>query len=161
MLEWLKRHAWKACSRLKRLTGSNPVLSAKEIQRKSQARLNFFSVSLLHRPAAGGAGCASSASKSFGKNGIAGRRSGMCELREQIPRKERDCGQAERDVRALRANPSERAGLRAGGAGCASSASKSLGKNGIAPERSDCAKDSGLPIHIGRPPCNSNLKLNL
>ena len=28
MLEWLKRHAWKACSRLKRLTGSNPVLSA-------------------------------------------------------------------------------------------------------------------------------------
>ena len=29
MLEWLKRHAWKACSRLKRLTGSNPVLSAK------------------------------------------------------------------------------------------------------------------------------------
>ena len=107
MLEWLKRHAWKACSRLKRLTGSNPVLSAKEIQRKSQARLNFFSVSLLHRPAAGGAGCASSASKSLGKNGIAGRR------------------------------------------------------NGIAPARSDCAKDSGLPIHIGRPPCNSNLKLNL
>ena len=34
MLEWLKRHAWKACSRLKRLTGSNPVLSAKERQKK-------------------------------------------------------------------------------------------------------------------------------
>ena len=28
MLEWLKRHAWKACKRLKRFTGSNPVLSA-------------------------------------------------------------------------------------------------------------------------------------
>ena len=28
MLEWLKRHAWKACSRLKRLTSSNLVLSA-------------------------------------------------------------------------------------------------------------------------------------
>ena len=35
----------------------------------------------------------------------------MCELREQIPRKERDCGQAERDVRAPRANPLERTGL--------------------------------------------------
>ena len=31
MLEWLKRHAWKACIRQKRITGSNPVLSAKEI----------------------------------------------------------------------------------------------------------------------------------
>ena len=31
MLEWLKRHAWKACKRLKRFTGSNPVLSAKKL----------------------------------------------------------------------------------------------------------------------------------
>ena len=30
MLEWLKRHAWKACIRQKRITGSNPVLSAKK-----------------------------------------------------------------------------------------------------------------------------------
>ncbi len=30
MLEWLKRHAWKACIRLKRIAGSNPALSAKE-----------------------------------------------------------------------------------------------------------------------------------
>ncbi len=29
VLEWLKRHAWKACIRQKRITGSNPVLSAK------------------------------------------------------------------------------------------------------------------------------------
>lgn len=28
MLEWLKRHVWKACGRLKRLQGSNPCLSA-------------------------------------------------------------------------------------------------------------------------------------
>ena len=28
VLEWLKRHAWKACSRQNRLAGSNPVLSA-------------------------------------------------------------------------------------------------------------------------------------
>ncbi len=28
MLEWLKRHAWKACIRLKRIAGSNPTLSA-------------------------------------------------------------------------------------------------------------------------------------
>ena len=30
MLEWLKRHAWKACSRQKRHGGSNPPLSAKQ-----------------------------------------------------------------------------------------------------------------------------------
>ena len=28
MLEWLKRHAWKACNRPKRFGGSNPPLSA-------------------------------------------------------------------------------------------------------------------------------------
>ena len=28
MLEWLKRHAWKACKRQKRFGGSNPPLSA-------------------------------------------------------------------------------------------------------------------------------------
>ena len=28
MLEWLKRHAWKACIRQKRIAGSNPALSA-------------------------------------------------------------------------------------------------------------------------------------
>ena len=30
MLEWLKRHAWKACIRQKRIGGSNPALSAKQ-----------------------------------------------------------------------------------------------------------------------------------
>ena len=30
MLEWLKRHAWKACIPLKGIGGSNPPLSAKE-----------------------------------------------------------------------------------------------------------------------------------
>ena len=29
MLEWLKRHAWKACIRQKRIPGSNPGLSAR------------------------------------------------------------------------------------------------------------------------------------
>ena len=28
VLEWLKRHAWKACIRLKCIAGSNPALSA-------------------------------------------------------------------------------------------------------------------------------------
>ena len=28
MLEWLKRHAWKACIRQKCIRGSNPCLSA-------------------------------------------------------------------------------------------------------------------------------------
>ena len=31
MLEWLKRHAWKACIPLKGIPGSNPGLSAKGI----------------------------------------------------------------------------------------------------------------------------------
>ena len=31
VLEWLKRHAWKACRRQKRHGGSNPPLSAKDI----------------------------------------------------------------------------------------------------------------------------------
>ena len=30
VLEWLKRHAWKACNRLKRFGGSNPPLSAEK-----------------------------------------------------------------------------------------------------------------------------------
>ena len=30
MLEWLKRHAWKACIRQKRIRGSNPRLSARK-----------------------------------------------------------------------------------------------------------------------------------
>ena len=29
MLEWLKRHAWKACIRQNRISGSNPDLSAR------------------------------------------------------------------------------------------------------------------------------------
>ena len=29
VLEWLKRHAWKACDRQNRFVGSNPILSAK------------------------------------------------------------------------------------------------------------------------------------
>ena len=32
MLEWLKRHAWKACKRQNRFAGSNPVLSASFIR---------------------------------------------------------------------------------------------------------------------------------
>ena len=28
VLEWLMRHAWKACIRLKRIAGSNPAFSA-------------------------------------------------------------------------------------------------------------------------------------
>ena len=31
VLEWLKRHAWKACIRQKCIAGSNPALSADKI----------------------------------------------------------------------------------------------------------------------------------
>ena len=39
MLEWLKRHVWKACDRPKRFEGSNPSLSA--------SRYMFFSQKFL------------------------------------------------------------------------------------------------------------------
>ena len=34
VLEWLKRHAWKACKRQKRFGGSNPPLSAKRFSKR-------------------------------------------------------------------------------------------------------------------------------
>ena len=34
MLEWLKRHAWKACKLQKGFRGSNPRLSAKRLTEK-------------------------------------------------------------------------------------------------------------------------------
>ena len=42
MLEWLKRHAWKACKRLKRFTGSNPVLSANKKPQLMRINCGFF-----------------------------------------------------------------------------------------------------------------------
>ena len=36
MLEWLKRHAWKACIRQKRIRGSNPRLSARKKGEENQ-----------------------------------------------------------------------------------------------------------------------------
>ena len=35
MLEWLKRHAWKACIRQKRIGGSNPPYYAKKPLQKT------------------------------------------------------------------------------------------------------------------------------
>ena len=40
MLEWLKRHAWKACKLQKGFRGSNPRLSAK-ILRRAVAKVYF------------------------------------------------------------------------------------------------------------------------
>ena len=37
MLEWLKRHAWKACIPLKGIRGSNPRLSAERTGQKWSA----------------------------------------------------------------------------------------------------------------------------
>ena len=41
MLEWLKRHAWKACRRQKCHGGSNPPLSAKTVK-GNQLGFPFF-----------------------------------------------------------------------------------------------------------------------
>lgn len=45
MLEWLKRHAWKACIRQKRIGGSNPPLSAK--QKSSSNTTGSFTLLIL------------------------------------------------------------------------------------------------------------------
>ncbi len=52
MLEWLKRHAWKACKRLKRFTGSNPVLSANKKPQLMRINCGFFLffLTLLYPP---------------------------------------------------------------------------------------------------------------
>lgn len=39
MLEWLKRHAWKACKLQKGFRGSNPRLSAKILHRAGEVSL--------------------------------------------------------------------------------------------------------------------------
>ena len=43
MLEWLKRHAWKACKRRNRFGGSNPPLSAGRVGFKAFLRKGFLS----------------------------------------------------------------------------------------------------------------------
>ncbi len=57
MLEWLKRHAWKACNRQNRFAGSNPVLSASFISvQLSPCRRRavfLYSVFLLSTPPEG------------------------------------------------------------------------------------------------------------
>ena len=40
MLEWLKRHAWKACIRQKCIRGSNPRLSAKKKLKREVNTIN-------------------------------------------------------------------------------------------------------------------------
>ena len=40
MLEWLKRHAWKACIRQNRISGSNPDLSAANLETQGFAKLS-------------------------------------------------------------------------------------------------------------------------
>ena len=42
MLEWLKRHAWKACIRQKCIRGSNPRLSAIKIVNQVVTRFTTF-----------------------------------------------------------------------------------------------------------------------
>ena len=48
VLEWLKRHAWKACNRQNRFAGSNPVLSAEQVQ-SSEAKPRGFLFSPQNR----------------------------------------------------------------------------------------------------------------
>ena len=45
VLEWLKRHAWKACKRLKRFGGSNPPLSASNS--RNSLSYGYFYIILL------------------------------------------------------------------------------------------------------------------
>ena len=50
MLEWLKRHAWKACKRQKRFGGSNPPHSAKRNDLSQVIALSFCRHSTSDRP---------------------------------------------------------------------------------------------------------------
>ena len=50
MLEWLKRHAWKACKRQKRFGGSNPPLSAEYVVIMKRLIILFSLVGLLMIP---------------------------------------------------------------------------------------------------------------
>ena len=52
VLEWLKRHAWKACSRQNWLAGSNPVLSAKILFTMKRLIILFSMIGLLAIPQA-------------------------------------------------------------------------------------------------------------
>ena len=47
MLEWLKRHAWKACNRQKRFGGSNPPLSADCLENMKRLFFLFTLIGLL------------------------------------------------------------------------------------------------------------------
>ena len=52
MLEWLKRHAWKACNRQKRFGGSNPPLSAEILFTMKRLIILFSMIGLLAIPQA-------------------------------------------------------------------------------------------------------------
>ena len=58
MLEWLKRHAWKACNRQNRFAGSNPVLSASfisvQLSPRRRRAVFLYSVFLLSHTSGGG-----------------------------------------------------------------------------------------------------------
>ena len=48
VLEWLKRHAWKACKRQKRFGGSNPPLSAGRFQKGFTKEVNLaFKIQII------------------------------------------------------------------------------------------------------------------
>ena len=47
VLEWLKRHAWKACNRQNWFAGSNPVLSAPDFQKEDSHGSSFFAYGKL------------------------------------------------------------------------------------------------------------------
>ena len=68
MLEWLKRHAWKACIPQKGISGSNPDLSAKHSLSRSQHRFRDADCVLMHHsfaraPAASGKGACKGAKR--------------------------------------------------------------------------------------------------
>ena len=50
VLEWLKRHAWKACNRQKRFGGSNPPLSAEYVVIMKRLIILFSLIGLLTIP---------------------------------------------------------------------------------------------------------------
>ncbi len=79
MLEWLKRHAWKACILQKGIRSSNLLLSANRKKKISvQVNLTLIFFFGLHRPAAGGGRCRSASERNLGEKEVRRTAYGRC-----------------------------------------------------------------------------------
>ena len=102
MLEWLKRHAWKACGRQKRLASSNLALSAKSQKNASSLLERVFFMAFCKAPPQAGRDVASreAAQANLGESERgAGRDVGGLSARRNLGESERGAGKNESQMR--------------------------------------------------------------